>query len=160
MINRRRIKLTQQLIAEAVVLLMFALLLLVWALRWIFAPLLRTMGLLFGAQAFTCICGRKWWTYESPLLPCSNSACSTAHCFHKFTDQVGSKLSESQLYFLHLLTTRVLRSGKPPMHFYPFKLVLLEKQLGSKPLRCVKETWRVLCPNSCWSLVREPVFLL
>lgn len=43
------------------------------------------------------------------------------------------KLSESQLYFLHLLTTRVLRSGKPPMHFYPLKLVLLEKQLGSKP---------------------------
>jgi hypothetical protein len=42
-------------------------------------------------------------------------------------------LSESQLYFLHLLTTRVLRSGKSPMHYYPLKLVLLEKQLGSKP---------------------------
>lgn len=43
------------------------------------------------------------------------------------------KLGESQLYFIHLLTTRVLRSGKPPMHFYPLQLDFLRKQLGTMP---------------------------
>ena len=43
------------------------------------------------------------------------------------------RLSESQLYFIHLLTTRVLRSGKPSKHFHPFQLSLLYRQLGSMP---------------------------
>ena len=47
--------------------------------------------------------------------------------------QEAIKLCESQLYFIHLLTTRVLRSGKPPKHFYPLQLDFLRKQLGSMP---------------------------
>lgn len=43
------------------------------------------------------------------------------------------KLSESQLYFIHLLTTKSLRSGKPIHLFHPLKVRFLELQLGVKP---------------------------
>lgn len=44
-----------------------------------------------------------------------------------------SKLNESQFYFIHLLTTKALRSGKPIHLFHPLKVRFLELQLGVKP---------------------------
>ena len=48
-------------------------------------------------------------------------------------NEFSDVLSESQFYFIHILVSKAIDSGKPLHSFHPLKVKFLENQLGSKP---------------------------